>query len=468
VNIDTNKELEMKWLTSVLSMALVGASLMVPQGASGQEVPIEAKWYVSAGLGALSYEGDEELKDGFLGTLRLGYEYNEWWSFEAGVAIAPYLEETFRFDQPTQTRVSRLEESAGPGVHDTFALGASLDALFHFTRWERLDPYLTLGVGAILYGEEIGGEQFDPSVRAGGGVMYHFNDEWAVRADVRTFLAGQDTEANAIIDAGILWRWGAGVQPDIVAVDGPLDSDGEGLYDWEEQDLGTDPYNADTDSDGLTDYEEVRVYGTDPLNPDSDYDQLTDGDEIHKYTTNPLDADTDDGGVSDGHEVLDDGTDPREGHGADDLLFFELYIQFDYDKSVIRPEFYRDLDIIGKVLRRSENSSAVVEGHADRKTGSDEDYNQKLSERRAAAVVDYLVKNAGIASSRLTPKGYGFSRPRAPNDPKKGNPANRRVEIYIRGDEQHAQDRVQGDALLKTLSVEQQTEEMTEPAAEDK
>lgn len=451
---------------------LMLTAALLPGFASSQEVPIEAKWYVSAGLGALTYEGDEELKSGFLGTIRLGYEYSEWWSFEGGLAIAPRLKENFRFDQPTQTRVSRLEESAGEGVHDTYALGFSLDALFHFTRWERLDPYLTLGLGAIFYGEEIDGEQFDRSVRAGGGVMYHFNDEWAVRADGRAFLAGDDTEANAIFDAGILWRWGARVQPKIVAVGGPRDSDGDGLYDWEEEELGTDPYNPDTDGDGLTDYEEVRVYGTDPLNPDTDYDGLTDGDEVHKYSTSPLKADTDDGGVSDGHEVLEDGTDPREGHGNDDLLFFELYIQFDYDKAVIRSEHFRDLDIIGKVLRRSAQSTAVVEGHADRKKGSDAKYNQQLSERRAAAVVDYLVKNAGIAASRLTPKGFGFSRPRAPNDPLAGNPANRRVEIYIRGDEHHAEDRVQGAVLLKTMADEKVENEhstaVDAPAAEDK
>lgn len=434
------------------AVALVAGMLVAGAAAQAQEVPIEARWYVSAGLGAIGYEGDEELEDGLLGTFRLGYEYSEWWSFEGGLSVAPQLDENFRFDQPTQTRVSRLEESAGAGVHDTYALGLSFDALFHFTRWERLDPYLTLGAGAIFYGEEIDDQQFDPSVRAGGGVMYHFNDEWAVRADARTFFAGEDTEANAIFDGGLVWRWGARIQPKIVAVGGPLDSDGEGLYDFEEEEIGTNPLNPDTDGDGLTDYEEVRVYSTDPLNPDSDYDLLSDGDEVHKHKTNPMKADTDDGGVSDGHEVLEDGTNPQAGHGADDLLLFELYIQFDYDKAVVRPEYFRDLDIVGKVLRRSEVSSAVVEGHADRKTGSDAKYNLELSERRARAVVDYLVKNAGIASSRLTPKGFGFTRPRAPNDPNEGNAANRRVEIYIRGDEQHVADRVKGSDLLKTLS----------------
>jgi len=58
------------------------------------------------------------------------------------------------------------------------------------------------------------------------------------------------------------------------------DSDNDGLSDKEERLLGTDPYNFDTDGDGLTDYAEVRIYKTDPLNPDTDGDGYSDGDEV--------------------------------------------------------------------------------------------------------------------------------------------------------------------------------------------
>jgi hypothetical protein len=57
----------------------------------------------------------------------------------------------------------------------------------------------------------------------------------------------------------------------------PQDSDGDGLLDYEEYLLGTDPLNPDTDGDGLPDGLEVHVYGTDPLNPDSDDDGCPDG-----------------------------------------------------------------------------------------------------------------------------------------------------------------------------------------------
>jgi len=60
----------------------------------------------------------------------------------------------------------------------------------------------------------------------------------------------------------------------------PIDTDGDGLYDVREADLGTDPLNWDTDSDELSDSDEVTVWKTDPLNPDTDGDNYSDGAEI--------------------------------------------------------------------------------------------------------------------------------------------------------------------------------------------
>ncbi|MSQ02278.1 MAG: hypothetical protein EXR71_10380 [Myxococcales bacterium] len=73
----------------------------------------------------------------------------------------------------------------------------------------------------------------------------------------------------------------------------------------------------DTDKDGLEDYEERTTWSTDPTNADSDGDGLSDGDEAGRGTS-PLQADTDGGGANDGAEVLVDGTDPLD--PADDIL----------------------------------------------------------------------------------------------------------------------------------------------------
>jgi len=61
-----------------------------------------------------------------------------------------------------------------------------------------------------------------------------------------------------------------------------LDTDGDGLLDTEEDNLGTDKNNPDSDNDGLFDKEEVKIYLTDPLNPDTDGDGIIDGEEVEQ------------------------------------------------------------------------------------------------------------------------------------------------------------------------------------------
>jgi len=72
--------------------------------------------------------------------------------------------------------------------------------------------------------------------------------------------------------------------------------------------------------------------------------------------------------------------------------------------------------------------TVAVEGHTD-SVGSDA-YNQKLSERRAQAAVDYLVSQ-GVDASRLQPTGYGESKPMASNDTADGRAQNRRVDLVV-------------------------------------
>lgn len=104
------------------------------------------------------------------------------------------------------------------------------------------------------------------------------------------------------------------------------DSDGDGLFDDDETGVyGTDPFDADTDGDGVNDGGEV-FYGTDPLvadatdgRTDSDDDGLYDTDETGVYGTDPYNPDTDGDGVGDGSEV-ENGTDPN----ADDVHVCEF------------------------------------------------------------------------------------------------------------------------------------------------
>ena len=415
------------WKLWAVMLVAGGMSLATTWAEKAHEFP----WYFSPSIGALDVEGHAPVNDGGQATLRLGYDSLDWLSVEAGLMVAPNLDQNFRVDWETGKKISRLQEATGDtNVNSATAIGMGVDALYHFTRWERLDPYLAAGVGGVWYSEDFGNDDF--AVRWGGGVMYHFNDEWGVRADWRSMAVGSGGQANSVVDAGVIWHWGAGVPPKMVASGGVLDSDGDGLTDDEEAKYGTDPFVADTDGDGLMDGPEVKTYKTDPRNPDTDFDGLKDGvDEVYTYKTDPTLRDTDGGGVADGHEVIEDGTNPL--NPADDLILFELYIQFDYDKTDIKEQYYGDLDKIVRVLRRNAQATARIEGHADKLKKSKAGYNKKLSQRRAEAVKNYLVEFGKIDAKRLEPVGYGFERPKAANDPVYGNPINRRVEVYIRG-----------------------------------
>jgi serine/threonine protein kinase len=76
------------------------------------------------------------------------------------------------------------------------------------------------------------------------------------------------------------------------------DSDGDGLSDLEEVNGPTDPLNPDTDGDGLNDGEE-KIWKTDPNAPDTDGDTLPDGMEVHELGTSPINVDTDGDGMND-------------------------------------------------------------------------------------------------------------------------------------------------------------------------
>lgn len=99
---------------------------------------------------------------------------------------------------------------------------------------------------------------------------------------------------------------------------------------------------------------------------------------------------------------------------------------FGFDKDTIRSEYYPNLDEVVKVLDQNAGLKIQIQGHTC-SIGSDA-YNQGLSERRANSVLRYL-ESKGIASDRLTFKGFGESSPAYSNDTEDGREKNRRVEL---------------------------------------
>ena len=103
-------------------------------------------------------------------------------------------------------------------------------------------------------------------------------------------------------------------------------------------------------------------------------------------------------------------------------------ITFKSDSAEIDPSFYKVLDSVNLVVKKYNKTVVEVAGHTD-STGA-ADYNQKLSERRANSVAQYL-ETQGLASNRVVTVGAGETKPVADNSTPQGRQANRRVELTL-------------------------------------
>lgn len=118
-----------------------------------------------------------------------------------------------------------------------------------------------------------------------------------------------------------------------------------------------------------------------------------------------------------------------EGCAAGDKIVLRG-VNFDFDKASLTTNAKTILDGVSSALGSAPAVTVEIGGHTDAK-GSDE-YNQKLSERRAASVVQYLI-GSGVDAGRMTSQGYGEAQPVADNETDEGRELNRRVELKVTG-----------------------------------
>jgi OOP family OmpA-OmpF porin len=109
---------------------------------------------------------------------------------------------------------------------------------------------------------------------------------------------------------------------------------------------------------------------------------------------------------------------------------FAAEVLFDFDKSVVKPDGKAKLDDLAAKVRGMNLEVVIAIGHTD-SVGTDE-YNQKLSVRRAESVKAYLVSK-GIEANRVYTEGKGEKQPVADNRTADGRAKNRRVEIEVIG-----------------------------------
>lgn len=372
---------------------------------SAQEASSAASWSLKPGVDALFFEGKTGDEVPAALSLAVSYRLSDSWTADLSGLLVPY------------------KTGASPEV----GYGGAAELLYHLTRFERIDPYLACGAGFY----DVSDTHVGP--RVGFGIRYHLTEQLACRLDTRATLSAEDGSMLYQVGLGLCYTFDGGPssrQQQTRLPDGSLDSDGDGLSDSDESMRGTDPFNADSDKDKLSDTEECKTHLTDPLNADSDFDGLLDGEEARKRKTNPLQRDTDGGGVDDGHEIFIDKTDPL--NPADDLFLIEIPASFDYTFSPFKSDVMDGLDRLAALLVANPQATARIEAHIDRKMRADAKAALTLSGKYARLAAEHLIAK-GVRSEQLSEKGFGFARPKVQANLVRGNPENRRFEIYVKG-----------------------------------
>jgi len=148
-----------------------------------------------------------------------------------------------------------------------------------------------------------------------------------------------------------------------------------------------------------------------------------------------VEKDSDKDGVLDSHDkcVNTPMTDKVDSSGCtifnDEKVSMELLVNFDNNMSVVKKQYFPEIEKIAEFLALYPHTSLVIEGHTS-KLGS-KAYNQKISQKRADAIVSVLVNKFSIETSRLSAVGYGEDRLINNNDNNSAHTQNRRIEALV-------------------------------------
>ncbi|WP_223789214.1 OmpA family protein [Marinicella meishanensis] len=324
-------------------------------------------------------------------------------NFGLGLGLGKFLNENWSLDFELDSSSFDAEDTGG-SVDQT---GLGLMARYHFSEPGSMRPFLGMGAGYLDHngsGAARGVDSSDLMLNLSAGLRKSITDrvgfitEVKYRLDTDDYVGTNSSYDDYLFSMGLNIALGAASEAPaaepLVEPAPQLDSDGDGVSDQNDRCPDTPAGMA------------VDAYG------------CHDGDDDNDGVMNSKDQcpNTRAGATVDEN-------------GCEVQVVIELQgVHFDVDKATLRPESIAILDAAVKTM--GEHGTIVVEvaGHTD--STASEAYNQKLSERRAKVVYNYLV-DKGVAAERMTWKGYGELSPIATNDTEEGRAKNRRTELVI-------------------------------------
>ncbi|NKF21622.1 OmpA family protein [Solimonas marina] len=389
------------------ALALLLAAGASPVLAQESDAP-DLRPYFNGGYEYSFADHDRKSDDGNGSWLGYGWSLNKFWGLEV------------------QGNWDQFNSESSSKANNWRQWGAQLDGLFFYSRNPSFSPYVVLGAGGMKQEQRnpLGNAGHDssinPFIESGVGFFSYFGETKTVgiRLDARYRWLDTDSDyANVssfgepVIKIGLVTKLGAVPEAAPVA---PVvkDSDGDGVLDDADLCPGT-PKGVKVDAKGC------------PI--DSDGDGVPDG--IDQCPGTPPGVAVDDKGCP---TTLGSGRFKITGSGAD-LRFEDVH--FEFDKSNLSDYAKEMLDdasnVIEQVSEKYPGLKVDVSGHTD--SVGTEGYNQGLSERRANAVKDYLIRK-GVEAGRISTYAYGESKPIASNDTAEGRAQNRRAETRTRGE----------------------------------
>jgi outer membrane protein OmpA-like peptidoglycan-associated protein len=443
-----------------LSRLFFAMLLLVSFNAKAQDS--DNPWAIGIGINAVDFypTGEDAPLGGYFDEFfNYGDHYNILPSLST-VTVSRYLSDGFSLG--VTGSLNKIENFGDAPVDDLTYYGIDGTIKYNFLKSTTFDPYLGVG-GGYTWVDEIGAGTLNGTV--GFNIWFSenvgFNLQTSYKHSFEDYLSthfqhsaglvikfgGKDTDGDGIYDKDDACP----EVPGLAQFNGCPDSDGDGIEDSKDDcpnEAGLAEFNGcpDSDGDGVPDKDDAcpTVPGLKQYNgcPDTDGDGVPDNTDKCPTEAGPAAnggcpwPDRDGDGVPDKDDQCPDKVGTVANNGCPEvteavakaLNSYAKTILFDTGKATIKDQSAAVLaDIIG-ILNEYSNAKFNIEGHTD-SVGS-EASNQKLSEERASSVMNYLIEH-GIASNRLTAKGYGESKPLDTNNTAAGRANNRRVEINL-------------------------------------
>jgi OOP family OmpA-OmpF porin len=360
-------------------------------------LPLSARSEIKAGsvevspfAGVNFFDTKQNLEIGPIIGGRLGYNFTDFLGIEA---TAQYIRSGVDDRSKTFTRQGQFTSP----TKDVNVIMYHLDLLYHFLPEGRFNPFIVAGYGAANYDPKISNKNMS-ILDFGVGAKYWMTDNIALRADARDNMVFDEHLHNLEATMGVVFRFGGNSKTAAAPV--VADSDGDGVPDTLDKCPGT-PAGVAVDKDGC------------PI--DSDGDGVPD--YLDKCPDTPAGVAVDKDGCPFPEKVVILASEPKveevvtavsQKKAAVIVLAFQD-IHFDFDQSTLTPEAKIILKRDIKLLKDNPNAKIRVAGYTS--ASGTEEYNQKLSERRAKAVEEYLISEGIISRGRLSMIGYGEHNP---------------------------------------------------------